>query len=315
MAARLKYLFRRSKTVARSLMAKNAWQRKIVQLQAQYPEEFERTSTHVLLKRLGLLVPLGGFHFILNAYESLRLLAMRLNSKFYFEGDGFFVELEDLKLSVTTAEEISIIIEIYLVDTYFFSSKKRLAMIDVGMNVGFASLSFARRDEIVKVYGFEPFKETYDRAILNFAYNRVLKAKIECFNYGLSDRDDLMEVDYEYENKGQVGIYGTALIKGAVTQGCKATIQLKKASTEIERIVSSDPDQNFGIKIDCEGAEYLIMKDIAENSKLLSRFSIVMIEWHEKGPTELVDLLHKAGFSVFCHQSPFKMVGMIYASR
>src|SRR5690606_13837023 len=77
-------------------------------------------------------------------------------------------------------------------------------VIDVGFNVGFASLFFAAKKNVSKIYSFEPVRPTFEQGLNNLCLNTRLSTKIEPFNFGLSDCDALAIVDYSYQCKGQV---------------------------------------------------------------------------------------------------------------
>ena len=73
-------------------------------------------------------------------------------------------------------------------------SAKNSIVIDIGMNVGIASLFFATLPHVEKVYAFEPFKAPYLRAMDNFKLNPALSAKIQAYNFGLSNKFEELDV-------------------------------------------------------------------------------------------------------------------------
>lgn len=314
MADNFRHLVGKATRHTRLLFATTPWHKKALNLQYDFPGELVNDSAGVFIKPLGIHVPSNSYEFLFDAYRHLKIISVSLRGRFYFEEDAFFIEFEDKKLNITTAEEIFIIIEIFVIGSYNFFSADRLIMIDVGMNVGFASLFFASKGNIEKVYGFEPFQRTYNQAMRNLNMNPNISSKIVCFNYGLSDNTETLDLDYNYENKGQVGIHGTSLIRGQLKDGSRTQISLRKASLELTKIFDGHPEHIFGIKIDCEGSEYSIIKNLHTDC-FLQKFKCILIEWHEKGPEELLDLLRTAGFAGFFQHSLEKKVGMIYAIR
>ena len=314
MAGGIRYRLQRTLQVARGLRLRDSWSRKGLNLSYQFPNEVRLERGVVELTSLGVKVPKSSFEFILDSYPHLRNLRHRLNAKFYFERGLFFVLVGDIKLNPTTAEEVFIASEIFLAGTYQFVTRGQFVVVDIGMNVGFAALFFAAKPEVSKVYCFEPFKSTFDQAIRNFENNPILSDKIQCFNYGLNDVDRHLTVDFNYENKGQLGIHGTTLILGEVGPVDKADIVLKEACAELGNILARHPNEDLIVKLDCEGAEYAIVRNLFAND-LLRHIRILCIEWHENGPNSLVEILATSGFSVFSQRSPAKNVGMIYAIR
>jgi len=241
-------------------------------------------------------------------------LELSKGGRFITKGDDLFYIIDVLSLSVTTAEELFIIHEIFFEGCYSIATHGEFNVIDIGMNVGFASLFFAKSSNIKKIYSFEPFNPTYQQALINFKNNKLLATKIECFPYGLSDKAETLEVDYTYTSKGQVGIYGTNLIKSEVGQSTRLTIDLVSAGDELRKIFEACPGQRFMLKTDCEGAEYGIFKNLAQH-KLLNNIDIVFIEWHKMGPEPLLAILVENNFKAFYQQAAGKQVGMIYAAR
>ncbi|MES1198160.1 MAG: hypothetical protein ABUL41_02680, partial [Chitinophagaceae bacterium] len=62
---------------------------------------------------------------------------------------------------LSSRSDIYSALEVFGEDIYAYKFNKKLIAIDIGMNVGFASLFFSANDNIEKVYSFEPFEETY----------------------------------------------------------------------------------------------------------------------------------------------------------
>lgn len=250
--------------------------------------------------------------FIIDGIELF--LALLKAGDFVITGKDVLYKIDGLNLTVTTAEEIFIIHEVFLEGCYAVSAKGEFNVVDIGMNVGYASLFFARRDNIKKVYGFEPFLPTYRQAEINFQNNRSTAAKIESFAHGIGGKVETLQVNYTYDSKAQVGIYGTELIKGAIHGSDKIDITLLSAHEELQRIFAAHRDERFILKVDCEGAEYGIFRNLDQH-KMLDHIDIIFIEWHEEGPEVLLDILLRNNFKSFYQQSSSKKVGMIYAAK
>lgn len=314
MVGHVNYFLKKTVKTFRALLYKSGWERDLYYLQCTFPDEIERRSEYMFFKRLNILIKKNQFDFVRVSYSTLRLFADHGKVQFKIDDDLFFIYWNGLKLNPTTAEEIFIIQEIFVLGTYNFRSSESYVVIDIGMNVAFASLFFASNTSVKKVYGFEPFKPTYQQAQVNIQSNVEIANKIECFSYGLSDKAETLTVNYTYENKGQVGIYGTDLIRSKIDTSEKSTITLLPVNEELKTIYERHGHQRFILKVDCEGAEYAIFKSLAEHS-LLDNVDIVFIEWHEEGPEVLLDILAQNNFKAFYQQAAEKKVGMIYASR
>lgn len=301
------------RTIQRSFIG-NSWEKSVFNLKNEYPEEIRHMPNGVRLHLIGIDVAPGTFQFLLDRYDILRTLYHEKNASFYIQSHLFFIEFDGIKLNPTTAEELFIIEEIFIKGVYNFQLKGKSVVVDIGFNVGNASLFFASMSDIEAVYAFEPFVPTYRQALANLKLNNVLADKIIASNVGLSDREQSLSVDYYYDLKGQVGIHGTNLIRSEIKQTRQQEIiKLNDAAKELQEIADRHQDNNLILKIDCEGAEYDIIKRLSEKD-VLSCFSVIFIEWHEHGPLSLVADLKKNGFTCF-YQNTSKKVGMIYASK
>lgn len=314
MGALNSYRIRKLIKVTRTLLATDSWSRRAIGLVHDFPNEIHQKADGIYLSKLSLTVGRGSFEFILASYNHLRNLADRLGASFEIKGDQVLGHIQGVTLQLTTAEESFIASEVFLAGSYRFQANGPFVVVDVGMNVGIAALSFAARKDVSRVYAFEPFAETFEQARRNLGLNPQLEPKITVHQFGLGDADQKLTVDYNYTNKGQVGIHGTSMIATPLEATTKAEIVLKEASSVLRPICLSHANESLVLKVDCEGAEYQILRNLRD-SGVLNLFRIVCIEWHEKGVESLNDYLSSCGFSTFSSESPGKRVGMIYAVR
>jgi len=226
-------------------------------------------------------------------------------------------------VKIGTLEDISILHEILVAGEYNIYINRPTVLLDIGMNVGISSLYFAAKQNILKVIGFEPVKETYGRAQRNVALNEGLGPKIQGENIGWGSVARTIEIDVSSERPGVAGIYGCRgfadLEKDNIS---KTTINIANAD-EIVRSARRqfdlvDPSIQIVAKIDCEGSEYEIIECLCTNGSINLLSSIIM-EWHwiekdTKQPSVLVELLSKSGYDVIC-RAPFSKSGMIYAFK
>lgn len=224
------------------------------------------------------------------------------------------------KIRITTREELVIIEEVFFNKIYSFQFNKKTTVIDIGMNVGIASIFFAANDNVTKVYSFEPFGTTFKDALFNIELNDTLQSKIIPHQFGIGGKDEMVTATYSSDFKGMNSasrdqntlewLAGTKLENIEST-----TISLRNASTILKEIIDAKPVSELLItKIDCEGAEYEILEDLDSNN-LLKHFDAFVIEWHHKGPQILIDRLLKNGF-IILDTLPFTPeCGMVYAFR
>jgi len=235
------------------------------------------------------------------------------------EHSQFLLELSGCRLLVETNQDFHIVKEIFLDGAYNFSLRRPCIVLDVGMNVGMASLFFATKHEVQKVIGYEPFGETFQQALRNFANNVHISPKIDARNFGVGYPPRELEVEYDYALKGSIGI------NGIETEAATALGQ-RSAPPKIAKIVIQDFAQHLAeacgawadhplvIKLDCEGCEYEIIERL-EAQGLLGRVTLFMIEWHKRGPARIAEILTKNGFAVLSLRPHSNYVGMLYAVR
>ena len=212
-------------------------------------------------------------------------------------GDGLILEVQGVRINVRQPDDMMFVDEVFFHNNYNLLTGSDVCVIDVGMNVGLASLFFANKPFVREVYSFEPFPATYDRAVANFALNPDLAAKITPHNYGLSgaDKESTVYVDG--------GTPSGALTTLGTGTGDKIRIAVRDAIPVFQRIIADARAQNLEVvaKIDCEGAEFPIFESLAAEG-MLNQISAFMVEWHRglrKTQKDLIAPLTSAGFTVF----------------
>jgi FkbM family methyltransferase len=184
---------------------------------------------------------------------------------------------------------------------------KESVVIDVGMNVGIASLFLARKDYVRKVYGFEPFKDTYEQAVENFELNdAVIRDKIIPNNFALTDKDETVTVSVNAKESGWRNIFTVDDKKE------KTVIKCRDAATVISEIIKENAGMRIILKCDTEGSEFPIFRSLSK-SDCLDNIDVVMMEYHSN-PQEILDILDGKKFKSFCIGQK-KVVGMIYAVK
>ncbi|MGY6530732.1 MAG: FkbM family methyltransferase [Cyanobacterium sp.] len=298
------------------------WAEKIYANQVSFHKlTYDKTNNSILIKPFNFLVyeQKPEYHFLLKE-ENVRL-AQTLKKSYDCsfetnENQELVVNIEGIKALIKSEQDLEIINEIFLQGVYNFICDQTLVVIDIGMNVGWASLYFALNDNVQQIYSFEPFRKTYEEALNNFALNPNLKQKINPFDYGIGGKDEVVTVEYDYDLKASVGVQGVPENMAKKSQGnkIKEDITIKSATDVLSPIFEKFSDHDFMAKIDCEGSEYDILKSL-EQANMLNRFKVIIMEWHEKGPDELVGYLRRANFTVFSRRPKSKNIGMIYAVR
>lgn len=216
-------------------------------------------------------------------------------------------------ITVRCTNEIEYMIaqEILAGEEYGFHTSGKYFVIDIGMNIGCTALYFASQKNVTSVYGFEPFKGVYDKAVSNISLNRKeIREKIQTYNVGLGKTDGI-EKYIAHE-----GIYESAGIKkvqeGAVHSDCIIEQEMKQASGVLGGIMQAH-EEHCLMKIDCEGAEYGILEDLI-NSGNIREVDTIIMEWHVGKYIQLENLLNQAGYAYVLNKNS-RDFGMCYAWR
>ena len=296
------------------------WRDKLTDLNIS-PSTFDYNSQtqQLFFKPLEINLIPGKNDFLLNdkcLYQAKTLKRVS-KAKFYINNqNNLILEIDGVKVIIENEQEIGIIYDIFYVGLYNFVYDKPVIVLDIGMNVGFASLYFAHRSNVKAVLSYEPLKITYDQAFKNYDLNPELSAKIEAFNYGLGDKEETLEVEFDYNLKGSIGSRGIdPNFKSVAAKNLrKEKLYIKGVEDVFTSILEKYEDLEIVVKMDCEGAEYPILETLS-NSGQLNRIKIIVMEWHKKGPETIIAQLQKSGFSCFSRLPQSNNVGFIQAVR
>ena len=178
-----------------------------------------------------------------------------------------------IKIYVDSLCDLQVFQEVFLYKEYEVGVNcSNLVCIDIGMNVGCASLYFASLPNVKKVYGFELLESTYKKAMYNFSRNEALAPKIIAENIGLSNRNGTVEVNCS-------AIVGNASL--FFKEGdLKETAYIKDAAQVVSAILAECADDSkILLKVDTEGSEYDIFESLSK-AGLLKKIDIIIGEWH-----------------------------------
>ena len=210
-------------------------------------------------------------------------------------------------------DDVNFVGELFLDNAYNFTLGHDAVVIDIGMNLGLAALSFAAKPEVRQVFAFEPFTETYDRALANFALNPALAAKITAYNVGLADRTgDRVVTVAQTADSGAMSTVGAA-------DGIAIPIRMQDAADALAPVITEAKTAGHKVivKVDCEGSEFAIFASL-EAAGLIARIDAFLVEWHAmfagKNQADLIAPLRRHGFVVF-DRSPPTGNGFFYAAR
>ncbi|HEX5171547.1 MAG TPA: FkbM family methyltransferase [Cyclobacteriaceae bacterium] len=266
-----------------------------------------------LVHEIQFLVP-GNFNFLFEprAFDLFLSNARKLNGTYEVSGNKLIFCFNDLRVAITSRSELYIINEIFVDKCYQFLLPKNVSVhvVDIGMNVGLASLFFASLPYVDHVHGYEPFTPTFKQAQENINLNPEQARKIETYNFGLGEKEQSLMVPYNSDNKG---INASLINSPRVTASHRERLWIKQASESLNVLFQRFPESRFIVKIDAEGAEYAIFNSLFKN-RLSEQVIGVMVEWHFFGPRQLEKLLTENRF-MLVSQSLNENGGLIYAFR
>ncbi len=227
--------------------------------------------------------------------------------------EGVLVRFNDLKLYIETSEEFFILKEVFVEKDYNLLSNEDLVVFDIGMNIGISSLFFGLKKNVEKIYSFEPVVNTYQQAIYNVALNKELSTKIEAFNIGLGATTRVEKVLYNPQAKGNCGIRLESSLVIDKNNSKEIEIKIKDINDILPDLFVKHKGLKKVLKIDCEGAEYEILKRL-NDSAILTEIDVLLIEWHDKGAESLENVLIENNFRVVSRYLT-SISGMIYAFK
>jgi len=202
--------------------------------------------------------------------------------------------------------------EILVNETYNLSCKDDSVVIDIGMNRAIASLFFAAKENVRKIYAFEPFQPTLVLAKKNLDLNPELNKKIQTFAYGLGKEDTTLEIPYSVNVSDCMSTTHTVSVKQNVRT---ETVTVKDAAQMLAPIFEENKNNRIIIKCDCEGAEFDIFERLHEK-KLISKIDVILMEYHFEEPDRLVDIFTANNFAVYttCLKK-IPIAGYLYAVK
>jgi FkbM family methyltransferase len=276
-----------------------------------------KDRSRIYIKGTQVEATAAAHEFLLRGSEQLGRLLREAGAVLSPLPDGVLLEACGVKLKLQTWEEMFIATEVFCEGIYNLQTGRPFALIDIGMNVGTTSLFFARKDECRVVYAFEPFPKTVTKARINLALNPEVAKKIEVTGKGVAARQFRAELDYIEEYKGSLGrngLPGYVRPDPASAHYEKVGVDFIPGSEVFTKVRGLHPDLALVCKLDCEGAEYEILQALAV-AALLREVEYFMIEWHEKGPRPVEELLGTNGFGLLSFTPNAPNHGMIYAWR
>ncbi|SHE33297.1 FkbM family methyltransferase [Schwartzia succinivorans] len=226
-------------------------------------------------------------------------------------GGGLKCDFDGVKFLVKNKSDLGVMNSIFVYNSWDFYINKKCTVIDIGMNIGLASLFFANMNIVDEVYGYEPFPMTYEDALNNFKLNPTISRKIQALNYGLSDIDSTLTCLYNPEYTTNMRTDNEKRKHGF--NEISVNIQLKDSYEVLKDILNTD--KITVLKLDCEGAEYSIMRRLDE-SGLLAKIDMILAETHDGKENMLKEILKDNNFIYFDNYAgDYEQLGFLYAVK
>lgn len=199
-------------------------------------------------------------------------------------------QIGDIRIREKFLTDFDVVTEIFAMNTYHFHMPgSETVVIDMGMNIGAASLYFANMENVVSVYGFEPFPDTYQQALDNFSLNNdSIKNKIHPFNIAVTDREEVKTIAVNAEQTGWRSIFCDDDNREKVQIHCKPAAEI------VAKISAENQDRKLVLKIDVEGSEFVIFEDLGKTN-LLEAVDGIIMEYHGR-PGAITNVLDRYGF-------------------
>ncbi len=216
---------------------------------------------------------LGTFYF--KKYNKKNMMANIVGNKVRF---NYFNTLRDL------------FTEIFIDQCYWFTTEtKEPVIIDCGSNFGQAVIYFKMMYPKARITCFEPDDHTFSILKHNIESNGI--QGVEMHNKAVSDQDGEINFYNIEDNKSSVVM---STIKERVPNSTKSVVE----ATRLSRYINSTV--NF-LKMDIEGSELSVLKELKESGKL-QYIKQMVIEYHhhiiehEDLGSTILTLLEDAGF-------------------
>jgi FkbM family methyltransferase len=208
--------------------------------------------------------------------------------------------------NIRNAMDVWSIKETFLDDFYRFEKSikpKNGVIIDVGAGIGEFTIQTAKACPDCKVFGFEPFPESFDYLVKNLATNSI--NNIIPIPAAVTSLPGIMVLDTSSGNPLQFRMQAGNLSDSPIKTILLMNFLRENSISNVELL-----------KLDCEGGEFDILLPL--NREDLVRFKTIVMEYHDSltshNHLEIVQLLKDAGFDVITKRNIVHSdLGYIYA--
>ncbi len=204
------------------------------------------------------------------------------------------VNVKISNLTLTTMDKNASLVlykEVFLRNEYKIPFKVSASpiILDLGANIGFASVFYATQYPGARILAFEPNPSSFDLLKKNISTCNF-GDRIEAFPYALTNKEGVISF---YVGKESTSLRSSLFSDRA--QGEEIKVEARPVSTFVSQLPHVDI-----MKIDVEGAEYLIFEDLLKTNQL-SKIRNLVVEFHlnvssENSLAKFLNNLEAAGF-------------------
>ena len=209
------------------------------------------------------------------------------------------ISVNNCKFNLKT--ELYSLWEVFFRRDYEFGGLKDVVFIDVGAYVGDSTIYAAYNENVCMVYAYEPFIDNFNMLTNNTKLNSDRKIKI--FQYGWGEKDEKLKIPLYHRNISMTHSNNKLFCDSQVSFvedniiGYE-NIEIKEASSIFKYILSENTNNPIVLKLDIEGSELEVIKNLDKNN-LIERIDIILMEWHCYDYHIVTDILEKYGFIWF----------------
>jgi len=286
-----------------------AWRYRDMEIARMIQRNLRTIETEVHPKNGGLELPRFGIVLdpkrhedILRAIPVLLALQRNANATFAIPKERLLeVNIRGLTLTTEVIQNIEIIDEVFAKQIYQLECPRDAFVWDVGGNVGFSAVYFASKGWNVRCY--EPFPQNAELAKVNIERNN-LTDRIEWIVAGLAAKPRTETLVYHKQRSGSDGLFGNP--QSDPGPGEPTPVTLLDPVEEFKTALKQAGGRILVAKIDCEGAEYEILRALRSQG-LLEKIGVLMIEIHELPHEDFAEpkrFLQEAGMLITKEEAP-----------
>lgn len=176
---------------------------------------------------------------------------------------------------------------------------KNKDIIDIGANIGFFTVLFAKNIEKGSVLSIEPTKRTLERLYKNIKLNNVTN-KVDVFEGVVTNANGTVEIK---TIKGKEEFSSLGKMEHPSVANEQWTIETVKGITLDELVNLKSLNPGF-IKIDVEGVEHLVFdgaQDVLNEYRpiILSELSDFLLKKNGSSAKEVINLIESCGYDIF----------------